>query len=154
MLGPVTHELHMRRAIDEARRALAVGEVPIGAVVVVDGVVVAAGFNQPIVAQDPTAHAEMLALREAARKAGNYRLSGATLYATIEPCLMCAGALIHARVARLVYGAAEPKFGAVSSLLDLSALRVNHRLEVVDGVLEDECRALLVDFFKSRRDRG
>jgi tRNA(adenine34) deaminase len=142
----------MRVALEEARRARARGEVPIGAVVVRDGSVVGAGFNQPISSGDPTAHAEILALRAAARSLGNYRLPGTTLYVTAEPCLMCAGALLNARVDRLVYGVAEPKFGAVRSLLDLGALAVTHRLEAVPGVLEDECRALLVEFFRDRRD--
>lgn len=143
----------MRLALDEARRALAVDEVPIGAVLVGETQVLAADFNRPVSTCDPTAHAEILVLREAARAAANYRLVGTTLYATVEPCLMCVGALVHARVGTLVYGAAEPKWGAVSSLVDLAALRLNHRLEVVSGVLEAECRALLVDFFRSRRDR-
>jgi tRNA(adenine34) deaminase len=144
------HETFMRQALDEARRALHVGEVPIGAVVVADGVA-AEGFNQPIRSADPTAHAEIVALRRAARAAGNYRLTGATLYVTLEPCLMCVGAIVNARIATVVYGAAEPKWGALGSILDARELRLNHRLEVIAGVLEAECRQLVVDFFKFRR---
>jgi tRNA(adenine34) deaminase len=144
------HETFMRQALDEARRALHVGEVPIGAVVVAEGVT-AEGFNQPIRSADPTAHAEIVALRRAARAAGNYRLTGATLYVTLEPCLMCVGAIVNARIATVVYGAAEPKWGALGSILDARELRLNHRLEVIAGVLEAECRQIVVDFFKFRR---
>jgi tRNA(adenine34) deaminase len=142
----------MRRALELAREAARAGEVPVGAVLVREERVVAEGHNQPIGRSDPTAHAEIVALRAAAAAAGNYRLPGSTLYVTVEPCLMCAGALVNARVGRLVYGAPEPKFGAVASLLDLGALALNHRLEVIAGVLEEESRSLLVDFFRSRRD--
>ncbi len=145
------HEAFMRLALAQARRALALDEVPIGAVVVHEGVVVGAGFNQPVSSGDPTAHAEVVALRAAARARGNYRLSGTTLYVTVEPCLMCVGAIVNARVDTVVYGAAEPKFGAVRSLLDVGALALNHRFEVIQGVLEEECRSLMVEFFKSRR---
>jgi tRNA(adenine34) deaminase len=141
----------MRLALEQARTAARQGEVPIGAVLVSAGAAVAADFNRPIGSGDPTAHAEILVLRRAAEVLGNYRLSGTTLYVTVEPCLMCVGALIHARVPTLVYGADEPKFGAVRSLLDLSGLKVNHRVEVVPGVLADEARALLVEFFRERR---
>ena len=141
----------MRLALAQARRAFAQDEVPIGAVVVHEGVVVGAGFNQPVASGDPTAHAEVVALRAAARARGNYRLPDTTLYVTVEPCLMCVGAMVNARVASLVYGADEPKFGAVRSLLDLSALALNHRFEVASGLLEDECRGLMQEFFKSRR---
>lgn len=144
-------EQMMRLAIQEAHRALDSGEVPIGAVLVKDGQVLAAGFNQPIQASDPTAHAEIVALRESARKVGNYRLPGTTLYVTLEPCLMCIGAVVNARVARVVYGAAEPKFGAVTSLLDARALGANHRFEASAGVLEEECRELVQQFFRSKR---
>jgi tRNA(adenine34) deaminase len=146
-----SHEPFMRRALEAARKAQQIGEVPVGAVVVASGVIVAEGFNQPIHKADPTAHAEILALRGAARAFGNYRLTGAALYVTVEPCLMCVGALVNARVATVVYGAAEPKCGALASVLDFESLRVNHRFQVVAGVLEDECRAVLVDFFKFRR---
>lgn len=142
----------MRLALDEARRAEAAGEVPVGAVVVFDGQVVGRGFNHPIGAVDPTAHAEIVALRHAARALGNYRLTAAEMYVTIEPCLMCVGALVHARIGTLVFGAAEPKAGAVVSTVrafELPAL--NHRVEVVSGVLADECRNIVQAFFKSRR---
>jgi tRNA(adenine34) deaminase len=141
----------MRLALDEARRGLHVGEVPVGAVLVQDGEVLASGFNQPIRAVDPSAHAEMVVLRAAARRLGNYRLPGTTLYVTLEPCLMCVGALVHARVERVVYGAAEPKTGALVSLIDPAALPLNHRFEVVGGVLADECRRLVVEFFRFKR---
>jgi tRNA(adenine34) deaminase len=142
----------MRRALDQARAALDLGEVPVGAVLVGAGQVLAEAHNQPIGQKDPTAHAEVLALRRGAAAAGNYRLPATTLYVTVEPCLMCVGALVNARVSTLVYGALEPKFGAVSSVLALDTLTLNHRIEVVPGVLAEECRALLVDFFRSRRD--
>ena len=141
----------MRLALEQARRALDAGEVPIGSVVVHEGAVVGAGFNQPIGSVDPTAHAEVLALRAAARTVGNYRLTGARLYVTVEPCLMCLGALVHARIATVVYGAADPKGGAVRSLLDPASLPLNHTFEVVEGVLADECRALVQEFFRTRR---
>lgn len=141
----------MRRALDAAARALRDGEVPVGAVLVRDGEVVGEGGNTPISANDPTAHAEILALRAAAWSLGNYRLTGTTLYVTIEPCLMCVGAIVHARVAALVYGAADPKAGAVRSILDPGRLPLNHRFAVVAGVLEGECRRLVQDFFRRRR---
>jgi tRNA(adenine34) deaminase len=142
----------MRAAIDEARRAEQVGEVPIGAVVAIDGEIVGRGFNQPISARDPTAHAEIVALREAAGRVGNYRLTGAAMYVTVEPCLMCVGALVHARIASLVYGAAEPRTGAVVSTVRGTELPGhNHRVEVVGGLLADECRELMQAFFRGRR---
>lgn len=142
----------MRAALDEADKARAAGEVPIGAVVVSDGVIVGRGFNQPISAGDPTAHAEVVALREAARRVGNYRLTGATMCVTVEPCLMCVGALVHARIGTLVYGTAEPKSGAVESTVRAHELPgLNHRFEVVSGVLADECRAVVQAFFRDRR---
>ena len=142
----------MRAALDEARRGLAAGEVPIGAVLVVGNVVVASAFNQPIIASDPTAHAEVLVLREAARATGNYRLTDAVVYVTVEPCLMCVGALVHARVREVVYGVAEPKTGAlVSTLRALESPGLNHRFVVTGGVLEDECRTLLQEFFREKR---
>lgn len=146
-----TDEGFMRLALVEAGRAVAADEVPIGAVLVRDGAVLATGFNQSVTAADPTAHAEIVALREAARLSRNYRLPGTTLFVTVEPCLMCVGAALSARVARVVYGAPEPKFGAVRSLLDVSTLAVNHRFEAVAGVLEADCRNLLVAFFRDRR---
>ena len=145
-------ERWMREALAEARLARGRGEVPVGAVVVLGGAIVGRGGNRPIQGADPTAHAEIVALREAARAAGNYRLTDAALYVTVEPCLMCAGALVHARIARLVFGAAEPRAGAVRSImrvLDHPAL--NHRVEVAGGVLEPECTALMRAFFAARR---
>lgn len=144
----------MRLALEEAAKALQLGEVPVGAVLVRGQEVVATAFNQPIQAVDPTAHAEMVALRAAAKALGNYRLTGTTLYVTLEPCLMCVGALVNARIPSLVYGAAEPKWGGVRSLLDVNTLALNHRFDVVAGVLEEECRRIVVDFFKIRRERG
>ena len=146
------HEHFMREAIVEARRALDAGEVPVGAVIVIDGRIVGRGFNQPIASRDPTAHAEIVALREAARTAANYRLAGSTLYVTIEPCLMCVGAMVHARVGTLVYGAAEPKSGAIVSAFAAHEMPgLNHRIEVQGGVLDEECRALVQAFFQDRR---
>jgi tRNA(adenine34) deaminase len=145
-------ERFMAAALAEARRALEAGEVPVGSVVVLGGEVVGAGFNQPIRAVDPTAHAEIVALRDAAARVGNYRLAGADLYVTIEPCLMCVGAMVHARIARLVYGAPEPKAGAVRSTMEaLEHPALNHRVAVTSGVLEDACRAVIQEFFRSRR---
>jgi tRNA(adenine34) deaminase len=151
MVANAMHEEFMRRALDQARLASERGEVPIGAVVVVDGRVVGEAANQPIRAADPTAHAEVVALRQAAQAAGNYRLTGATAYVTVEPCLMCVGALVNARVATVVYGATEPKWGALVSKLDVSTLGLNHRFETVGGVLSAECRQVMIDFFKLRR---
>lgn len=140
-------------ALAEARRAADAGEVPIGAVVVLGGTVIARAHNAPITLKDPTAHAEVLALRAAARETGNYRLERATLFTTVEPCVMCCGALVHARVARLVYGAADPKAGAAASLYRiLDDGRLNHRIEVVGGVRAEECAALLTEFFRARRN--
>jgi tRNA(adenine34) deaminase len=142
----------MRAALAEARKAGASGEVPIGAVIEIDDVIVGAAFNKPISSVDPTAHAEIVALRAAAQKVGNYRLTGATLCVTVEPCAMCVGALVHARIATLIYGAAEPKTGAVRSTMKLlDDPSWNHRLVVVSGVLADECRELVQQFFKERR---
>lgn len=139
-------------ALVEARRAADAGEVPIGAVVVLDGMVIARAHNAPITLHDPTAHAEVLALRAAARETGNYRLERTSVYTTVEPCLMCCGALVHARVARLVYGAADPKAGAAASLYRiLDDGRLNHRVEVTAGVRSEECAALLTEFFRARR---
>ena len=142
----------MREAQREAREALAAGEVPVGAVVVLDGRLVGAGFNQPIGRADPTAHAEIVALRVAAREVGNYRLTGATLYVTVEPCVMCVGAIVHARVGTLVYGASEPKAGAVrSAMRALDHPALNHRVEVIEGVLDEECGQIMQEFFRDRR---
>jgi tRNA(adenine34) deaminase len=143
---------YMQAALEQARLALAAGEVPIGAVLVIDGRIVARGFNQPIGAVDPTAHAEVRVLRDAARTIGNYRLTEAVLYVTVEPCLMCVGALVHARVREVVYGAPEPKTGAlVSSVRGLDVPGLNHRFAITGGVLETECRDILQQFFKDRR---
>ena len=142
----------MNAALDQAELAREAGEVPIGAIVSIDGEIVGRGFNQPIRAGDPTAHAEIVALRDAARRVGNYRLSGATLCVTVEPCLMCVGALVHARIGTLVYGAAEPRSGAVVSVVRAGELPgLNHRFEVVAGVREDACRDLMQAFFRDRR---
>ena len=142
----------MRQALDEAQRGLSAGEVPVGALVVVDDTIVSRAHNAPVALTDPTAHAEVLALREAGLKTGNYRLTGATLYATVEPCPMCCGAALHARVARVVYGAADPKAGAVTSLYRLfDDARLNHRVETRGGVLAEESRALLHAFFETKR---
>src|ERR1700676_3933720 len=142
----------MAGALGEAGRARDKGEVPIGAVVVIDGAMVGRGFNQPISSGDPTAHAEIVAIRAAARAVGNYRLTGATLCVTIEPCLMCVGALVHARIGTLVYGAAETRTGAIVSTVHARDLPGhNHRFEVVSGVREDECRALMQRFFREKR---
>ena len=142
----------MSRAIELARQAEAAGEVPVGAVIVRDGEILAEGFNRPISTHDPTAHAEMVALRAAAARIDNYRLTGTTLYVTLEPCAMCAGAMVHARVARLVYAAADPRAGAAGSVFNVvQNPALNHRLEVVSGVLAEECGSLLRDFFVARR---
>ena len=149
-----THDSFMLAALDEARQAFDAGEVPVGAVVVLDGVIVGRGFNQPISASDPTAHAEIVALRDAARTVGNYRLVNSTLVVTIEPCLMCVGAMVHARVATLMYGALEPKAGAiVSSCQAHENPALNHRIQAIGGVLADECRDLMQEFFRQRRGR-
>jgi tRNA(adenine34) deaminase len=148
----VDHNALMDAALDQARRAGDAGEVPIGAVIAIGGDIVGRGFNQPISSGDPTAHAEIVAIRDAARHVGNYRLTGATLCVTIEPCLMCVGALVHARIGTLVYGASEPKSGAVSSTVRGAELPGhNHRFDVVGGVREDACRELIQDFFRTRR---
>ena len=145
-------EALMAEALAEARRGLQAGEVPVGALVVVDGEIVARAHNAPITTADPTAHAEILALREAARKRGNYRLTGAVLYATVEPCPMCCGAILHARVSRVVYGAPDPKAGAVDSLYRLlDDARLNHRVATRGGVLASEAALLLKTFFEMKR---
>ena len=152
MSPAIGDEGFMREALDEARRGAAAGEVPVGALVVMDGAIVARAHNAPIALADPTAHAEVLALRAAGEKQGNYRLAGATLYATVEPCAMCCGAALHARVARVVYGARDPKAGAVESLYGLlDDARLNHRAATTGGVLADEAARLLSAFFESKR---
>jgi tRNA(adenine34) deaminase len=143
---------YMRRALDLAQHAEGTGEVPVGAVLVVDGVVIGEGWNRPIGSSDPTSHAEIEALRAGARQLGNYRLDGSTLYVTMEPCPMCAGAMIHARVGRLVYGTPDLRAGAAGTVIDvLGGPAANHRVEVTGGVLADECRQLLQAFFRARR---
>ncbi|MBI4471118.1 MAG: tRNA adenosine(34) deaminase TadA [Acidobacteria bacterium] len=143
---------YMDLALAEARKAGAAGEVPVGAIIVADGAVIGRGFNQPISLHDPTAHAEILAMREAARSAGNYRLAGASLYCTIEPCTMCAGAMIHARIARLVFGTPDPKAGAAGSIYNIvTDPRLNHRIAVVFGIRDTESASLLREFFATRR---
>ncbi len=143
---------YMRRALDLAQHAGQAGEVPVGAVLVADGAIVGEGYNLPISTCDPTAHAEIQALRAAAQRVGNYRLPGSVLYVTLEPCVMCAGALMHARVARVVFGAPDPKTGACGSVVNLFAeARLNHHTEVEGGVLAEECGALMRTFFDARR---
>jgi tRNA(adenine34) deaminase len=145
-------EQFMDAALEQAQRALDADEVPIGAVLVIDGAIVARGYNQPIAACDPTAHAEMLVLRDAARAVGNYRLTTADVYVTLEPCLMCVGALVHARVRSVVYGAEEPKTGAlVSAIHALDTAGLNHRFNVVAGVRQDAARELIQEFFRKKR---
>jgi tRNA(adenine34) deaminase len=142
----------MRAALAEARRAMAKDEVPIGAVIAIDGAIVAAAFNQPISTVDPTAHAEIRAIRDAAQAAGNYRLTGATLCVTVEPCAMCVGAMVHARIGTLIYGAPEPKTGAVVSTMKLvDDPSWNHRITVVGEVMASDCRALMQEFFQKKR---
>lgn len=142
----------MRQALTLAQRAAEQGEVPVGALLVLNDELIGSGWNQPINAHDPTAHAEIAALRDAARRLGNYRLPGTTLYVTLEPCVMCAGAIIHARVARVVYGAADPKTGAAGSVFDtLRSPLHNHRVDVVGGILAEPCGMLLKNFFQARR---
>ncbi len=148
----MSDEQYMDLALAEALKAESAGEVPVGAIVVADGAVVGRGFNQPISTNDPTAHAEVVALREAARTIGNYRLSTVTMYCTVEPCVMCAGAMIHARIARLVFGVPDPKAGAAGSIYNvLTDPRLNHRVEVLSGIRQSECASLLQDFFARRR---
>jgi len=147
------NETFLQRAIERAREAESRGEVPIGALIVsAEGDVLAEASNETIERCDPTAHAEILAIRAAGQKIGNYRLTGTTVYSTIEPCAMCAGALVNARVARLVYGAPDERFGAVRSKFEICDSEIlNHRIEIVTGVLEEECRKLMQDFFRERR---
>jgi len=152
VVGFKTDEEQMRAALELAREARERGEVPVGAVVVVDGEVVGEGYNQPVGTNDPTAHAEIVAIRQAGQQSGNYRLTDATLYVTIEPCQMCVGAMVHARIARLVYGAPEPKAGAIESAMRAHEHpSLNHRLEVTGRVLEEECREVIQAFFAERR---
>jgi tRNA(adenine34) deaminase len=145
-------EFWMNFALAEAQQAASANEVPIGAVIVLDNEIIGRGHNQPIKSYDPTAHAEILALREAARRVANYRLTQAAIYVTIEPCAMCAGAIVNARIKRLVYGASEPRQGAVNSIFQICTNRsLNHQVEITAGIKEAECRALMQAFFKARR---
>lgn len=142
----------MELALEQARLAADAGEVPVGALIVKDGEIVGRGHNRNLLDNDPTAHAEIVALRQAAARLGNHRLTGCVMYATIEPCAMCAGAMVHARLARLVYGAADPKAGAAGSVLEvLRHPRLNHQVEVTPGVLQEKCSEILKAFFQSRR---
>ncbi len=145
---------YMRLALEQARLAQAIDEVPVGAVIVLDGEVIGRGYNRPISSHDPSAHAEIVALRDAAGRVGNYRLPGATLYVTIEPCLMCTGAIFHARVGRVVYGAADPKTGVAGSVLDLyRENRLNYHADASGGVLAEDCGGLISAFFAVKRGR-
>lgn len=145
----------MGQALEQARLAANAGEVPVGALVIRDGEIIGQGHNRNLLDQDPTAHAEIVALRQAAKHVGNHRLGGCIVYATIEPCSMCAGALIHARVSRLVYGASDPKAGAAGSVLQvINDARLNHKMEVTAGVLGQQCSELLQDFFRRKREAG
>lgn len=144
----------MRAALEQARIAGSCDEVPVGAIVVLEGEIVGRGFNQPIGRNDPTAHAEVMALRDAGTRLGNYRLPGCELYVTLEPCAMCSGAIMHSRIARVVFGAPDPKTGVAGSVIDLFAeLRLNHHAQISGGVLADECGSLLTGFFAARRRR-
>jgi tRNA(adenine34) deaminase len=142
----------MQQALDQAKLAAIAGEVPVGAVLVRDGQVISTGFNQPISNSDPSAHAEMMALRSAAQNESNYRLPGTTLYVTLEPCTMCAGAMLHARVERVVFGATDPKTGAAGSVMNVFfEKQINHQTQVEGGIMSEECGQILRDFFKERR---
>ena len=153
-MNAMNEEDYMRAALEQARAAGAADEVPVGAVVVCGGEIVGRGFNQPIGRHDPTAHAEIMALRDAAARLGNYRLPGCELYVTLEPCAMCSGAIMHARIARVVFGARDPKTGVAGSVLDLFAEpRLNHHATVEGGLLADECGSMLSRFFAARRGR-
>lgn len=153
--GPGADAGFMRRALELAGQAGEAAEVPVGAVIVLKGEVIGEGYNAPISTTDPTAHAEIRALRQAAGRMGNYRLPDSTLYVTLEPCAMCVGAMLHARVARVVYGAADPKTGAAGSVIDLFAQeRLNHHARVEAGLLADECGALLRAFFRQKREKN
>ena len=146
------HDKWMQRAFDLAKKAEAQDEVPVGAVIVYQDKIIGEGWNQPISADDPTAHAEIMALRDAGEKIGNYRLPNATIYVTLEPCTMCAGAIIHARLAKLVYSVDDPKTGACGSVFNLlQTEELNHKLEIEKGVMEEECRSLIRSFFKEKR---
>ncbi|MFQ6082024.1 MAG: tRNA adenosine(34) deaminase TadA [Candidatus Aminicenantia bacterium] len=144
----------MREALLEAEKALKKNEVPVGAVLVIGNEIISRGHNQPIKTNDPTAHAEIVVLREAAKKMGNYRLENATLYVTLEPCLMCLGAMIQARIKRLIFGAPDPKSGGVKSVIKFPFEKMNHRFEVKDGILSEECGKILKEFFQKKRKKN
>ena len=149
-----TDEQFMRAALSQAQQAGACGEVPVGAVIVLDGKIIGQGFNQPIQRHDPTAHAEIMAIRHAAQQLGNYRLPGCTLYVTLEPCMMCTGAIIHARISQIVFGANDPKTGVAGSVINLfDEFRLNHHAAIQGGMLADECGQLLSSFFAARRNK-
>ena len=152
---PLSDDKHwMQRAFELAKNAEAHNEVPVGAVIVYENEIIGEGWNQPISSDDPTAHAEIMALRDAGKKIGNYRLPNATIYVTLEPCTMCAGAIIHARLAKLVYVVDDPKTGACGSVFNLlQTEELNHRVEIEKGVMEEECRSLIQSFFKEKRDK-
>lgn len=153
-MGMNSDEQWMQQALRLANMAAAKGEVPVGSVIVRDGTVLGEGYNRPIEAVDPTAHAELIALREACGAVGNYRLPGSTLYVTLEPCPMCAGALVHARVERVVYGAPDPRSGAAGTIMNILASEdLNHRCQVSGGVLQEQCADLLTTFFRRRREK-
>lgn len=142
----------MGMALDEARKALSIGEVPVGAIITNGDIVIARAHNQPISMNDPTAHAEILAIRQAGKILGNYRLNGMELFITLEPCIMCAGAIVHSRIKRIYYGARDPKMGGVESLYSiLDDRRLNHQVDVIGGIMEEECLLLLKEFFRERR---
>ncbi|HET9283933.1 MAG TPA: tRNA adenosine(34) deaminase TadA [Candidatus Angelobacter sp.] len=154
-MQPQDDAIWMEQALEQARLAAQASEVPVGALVIRDGEIVGQGHNRNLLDHDPTAHAEIVALRDAAKRLGNHRLGGCIVYATIEPCAMCAGALIHARVARLVYGASDPKAGAAGSVLQvLNHPELNHKMEVTPGVLAEKCSEILQDFFRRKRERA
>jgi len=151
-MPPQSDQAWMQLALEQAQLAAQAGEVPVGALIIKDGEILGRAHNRNLLDRDPTAHAEILALRQAAARLGNHRLIGCTLYSTIEPCSMCAGALIHARISRLVYGAADPKAGAAGSVLQvLNHPSLNHRMEVISGILAEQCSAILQDFFRQKR---
>lgn len=154
-MQPDSNEAWMRHALELAARAETEGEVPVGALVVLNGEIIGQGWNQPIRSHDPTAHAEIVAIRDAANRLGNYRLTGASLYVTLEPCPMCAGAIVHARIQRVVFGATDPLAGAAGSVFNiLESAALNHRVQLKGGVLAEECGACLKAFFQARRARG
>ncbi|NLK01335.1 MAG: nucleoside deaminase [Clostridia bacterium] len=146
-------EYFMRKALEEAALAAEVGEVPVGAVLVMDDEIISGAHNEKELSLDPTAHAEIIAIRKAAEKLGSWRLDGASIYVTIEPCAMCVGAMLQARVKQVVFGAPDPKGGAAGTIVDITSLKgLNHKIQVIGGLLEDDCREIIQDFFRGRRD--